>query len=1014
MKSRWLSTLMVLALAVVGLTANVAIAQTTGDIDGTVSDTNNAPLPGASVTLTSPALQGTRTTVSDAAGRYRFPVVPSGTYTVTAAISGFTKAERRNIVVSIGATATVPITLSVSVREEVVVTGEAPVVDTTKTEIGGTISTETLQKLPLGRNFTAVAQNFAGTTVGVWNNNPVVYGATGLENQYIVDGVNTTGIKLGDQGKTVAQEFIQEIEVKTGGYEAEYSRALGGTFNVVTKSGGNEFHGDAFAYYDASSLAGSDKTAADKAAVGQGALVLPKRLDGGADLGGFLMKDRIWFFGAYDGVKRDQDINQRVGYSWATKQVTTIGSSTSDINNNYSGKLTFRLGESNTIAVSVFGDPETFKGRLTDIISDPATQNGTINYGGPDISAKWDGIFGTGFLAQLQYGHHEQKNDQQPDSTGLAIQTARSGYLTFYNPGSGNPLWYNEKYKRDAGTLTATGFFGGNEVKLGVNYEDIKSNFEEQYGGGDIVTDRYSASSGKYSYTRDRYFSQIPLNCVGRIDSTGKVIPGNFGQPGPGNALVPNVQACAGYTPAASVSNPPTTANTGAFLQDSWKIMRNLTLNLGVRYDDQKLKDADGNTSIHVSGEWSPRAGLVWDFMNNGKSKFTASYGRYYTVIPQDIQTRALGNEYTTFAYNYSQGVKNPVTNTNIASYAYVQGGELVQPGLKGMYQDELIGGVEYELFKNWSVGVRGVYKALGRAMEDRCDVYDPRLNLSGYVPAGALTTCSLVNLGDSNDPLQKVSDPSNPACWSGPNSTGTLAGNCETTHLRRYYRGVELNINHRFSNNFYMLANYVYSSLRGSFDGNEFQVNGQQDPNISAGFDYVDFAKNSFGRMALDRKNQFKISGMYSFPFGLSAGGDYHYSSGAPFVVHGYLRPGYYVEGFLLPDRGELGSMPAVWEADLHLEYSFRIGAVSITPIADIFNLLNRQGVTNIDGNFNGAQTLAANTPSNQIGNAAFPNCNASTANYGNSACSTNPNYLKAIAWQNPISVRLGARVSF
>jgi hypothetical protein len=105
---------------------------------------------------------------------------------------------------------------------------------------------------------------------------------------------------------------------------------------------------------------------------------------------------------------------------------------------------------------------------------------------------------------------------------------------------------------------------------------------------------------------------------------------------------------------------------------------------------------------------------------------------------------------------------------------------------------------------------------------------------------------------------------------------------------------------------------------------------------------------------------------------------------------------------------------MPAVWEADLHLEYSFRIGAVSITPIADIFNLLNRQGVTNIDGNFNGAQTLAANTPANQIGNAAFPNCNASTANYGNSACSTNPNYLKAIAWQNPISVRLGARVSF
>ena len=374
----------------------------------------------------------------------------------------------------------------------------------------------------------------------------------------------------------------------------------------------------------------------------------------------------------------------------------------------------------------------------------------------------------------------------------------------------------------------------------------------------------------------------------------------------------------------------------------------------------------------------------MWDFLNNGKSKLTASYGRYYTVIPQDIQTRALGNEYTTFAYNYSQGQRDPIADPNVASYAYVQGGELVQPDLKGMYQDELILGVEYELFKNWSVGVRGVYKALGRVMEDRCDVYDPRLNLAGFVPAGALTTCSLVNLGDSNDPLQKVTDPNNPACVGAPR-TGTLSGNCETTNLHRFYRGVELNVAHRFSNNFYMLANYVYSSLRGSFDGNEFQVNGQQDPNISAGFDYVDFAKNSFGRMALDRKNQFKISGTYAFPFGLTAGGDFHYASGAPFVVHGYLRPGYFVEGFLTPGRGEVGSMPAIWEADLHLEYNLRIGSVTITPMADAFNLLNRQGITNVDGTFNQVD-LASNDPGppdreDQPGD----RCTAANATYSN-----------------------------
>src|SRR5450756_2517373 len=139
-KFRWLSTFLVLTLAVLGLTANVAYSQTTGDIEGTVSDTNGSSLPGASVEIKSPALQGTRMAVTDAAGRFRFPVLPSGSYTLTAALSGFTKVEKTNIRVSLGATATLPITMSVSVKEEIVVTGEAPVIDTTKTVIGATLS----------------------------------------------------------------------------------------------------------------------------------------------------------------------------------------------------------------------------------------------------------------------------------------------------------------------------------------------------------------------------------------------------------------------------------------------------------------------------------------------------------------------------------------------------------------------------------------------------------------------------------------------------------------------------------------------------------------------------------------------------------------------------------------------------------------------------------------------------------------------------------------------------------
>jgi outer membrane receptor protein involved in Fe transport len=627
--------------------------------------------------------------------------------------------------------------------------------------------------------------------------------------------------------------------------------------------------------------------------------------------------------------------------------------------------------------VSAFGDPGTYNGQLADIIAPIATQNGTIDTGATDYTAKWDGIFGTQFLAQLQYGHHEEKNNTNPNSTNLAVRTARSGYLTFYNAGSGYPFWTDEQYKRDAGTLALTGFFGAHEVKFGVNYEDMSSNFAEQYGGGALVQDRYGASSGNYAYSYNRYFAQIPLNCTTAYGPGSTIITGNFGTPGPGNSKVSSVQNCLGYTPYDSLSNTPKTTNIGFFLQDSFKITRSLTLNAGIRYDDQKLKDAAGNTVIHISGEWSPRVGIVWDFTNNGKSKLYANYGRYYTTIPQDIQTRALGNEYTTFAYNYTKGVRNPVTDPSGFGYAYIQGGELTDPNLKGMYSDEVVGGIEYEIFKSWSLGVKGIYKTLGRVVEDRCDLTDPRVNLASYIPAGALTTCALTNL-DGSSPLTSLKDPNDPTCWSsGAINSGTLTGNCAATRPSRYYRGVELDLQHRFSNNFYVLASYVYSKLEGNYDGNEKQSTGQQDPNINADFDYVDLLPNNYGRLYLDRTQQFKLSGMYSFPFGLSAGGNLHLATGAPEIVSGYARAGYFSEAYLTPNRGFLGTMPTVWEADIHLEYALRIGQIAITPMVDVFNLFNRQGVTYINTNFN-ATNVASNNPAHQIGNPANPNCTA------------------------------------
>ncbi|HEY3169742.1 MAG TPA: TonB-dependent receptor, partial [Thermoanaerobaculia bacterium] len=243
------------AVALVGAaTGGLAFAQTTGDITGTVTDTSGAALPGVTCTATSPALQGSRTSVTSNSGSYRIASVPPGTYTVSCAFAGFATAEK-TAYVTLGATATANQTLQISsAKEEIVVTGEAPVVDTSSTTTGSNYSAKVMERLPLGRNYAAVVRLQPGVQEDTGDRQGrglalSVYGSTSAENQFVIDGVNTNSVVRGVQGKIINSEFIQEVEVKTGGYQAEYGRATGGIINVITKSGGNEFHGDVFANY---------------------------------------------------------------------------------------------------------------------------------------------------------------------------------------------------------------------------------------------------------------------------------------------------------------------------------------------------------------------------------------------------------------------------------------------------------------------------------------------------------------------------------------------------------------------------------------------------------------------------------------------------------------------------------------------------------------------------------------------------------------------------------------------
>src|SRR5438105_14045397 len=258
-----------LILAVLSLTVPSALAQTTGTVEGTINDQSGAPLPGVTVELSSPALQGTRTAVTSADGRYRFPSVPPGAYKVTADLAGFGKVQK-NASVTLDATATVNMQLSLSTTAEVTVSGEAPLVDVTQTTTGTNYSAQVIKQLPVDRNYAEIVKSQPGvqTDFGETQGRSLalsIYGSTSAENLFLIDGVNTTNVIKGFQGKDINTEFVQEVEVKTGGYQAEYGRNTGGVINVVTKSGGNEFHGDVFGYYNRTSWRADqtfDRTAA--------------------------------------------------------------------------------------------------------------------------------------------------------------------------------------------------------------------------------------------------------------------------------------------------------------------------------------------------------------------------------------------------------------------------------------------------------------------------------------------------------------------------------------------------------------------------------------------------------------------------------------------------------------------------------------------------------------------------------------------------------------------------------
>jgi len=443
-------------------------------------------------------------------------------------------------------------------------------------------------------------------------------------------------------------------------------------------------------------------------------------------------------------------------------------------------------------------------------------------------------------------------------------------------------------------------------------------------------------------------------------------------------------------TPALNIVNDTPTLAYSAFLQDTWRVSRRVTVNAGLRWDREEIQNFEERTVIDLDDMWAPRAGVVWDFIGDGTSKLFASYGRFYYQFPTDLNFRAYGNDDYLFA---SASNYDPVSLTHDPRTPFAGstntpfGDEPKDENLKGMYQDEYTIGVEKALTPTFVVGLKGNYQRLGEVLEDRCD-------LDYLHPENNGQFCAIINPG-SSERYARGDFPCNNFTNERPDASAFDAvcnenGAPPIGRASRIYRGIELTARQSFQERLWVQASYIYSSLRGNYDGAARLADGQADPGVNADFDYFQFyASNAYGKLYLDRPHSVQLGVTYRAPFGLTAGLSTYVRSGPPRNKMEYFN--FYDRNVFGVPRGTAGRAETQYEANLSLAYEFKTGPLTITPRVYVYNVLNRQGEVRVEDAFNPDGSFDVDGDAVQ-----------------------HPNYGKILERQGPRLFRVAMKVSF
>jgi outer membrane receptor protein involved in Fe transport len=1013
-----------LCLLVLGLGLGAGAQEQGGSIQGVVKDAQGGVLPGVAVEARSSRNAGVVTSVTDTSGVFRFPALPPGAYEFTATLAGFSPAKSSATIV-LGQTLKVDLTLKVGgMTDTIQVTGEAPLIDTKANATTATISDKMIETMPKGRGLISLLTQIPGTnnenagTAGSRAGGLMIDGATGSENRYLIDGVDRTNARTGTGSaitgtEIIQQDFVEQVQVKQSGYNAEYQAALGGVVSVITKSGTNDFHGSAGGYLTNFSWSGDPRAslrAVPTDASRSEYITIPKdtnfdtnyQVDPVFTLGGPILRDKAWFFVGYG----PQYWRQERTVTWRTPGTFTP-TQTFDIGNPYQRALNYNIRAQVTskLSLRVTGYNERLQGALglpavepdgtstanaatwnpRSLIRSDAKSDGYSAIADFTVSNAlfWNTTASTfrsdTFSAGGDY-NHDIRRTFTTTNVGQAGVPANLQQISNFADGAANTFNAQDQYTRSKVSTDLTWFKrakGDHAIKFGVLYERIgnvanlgqqNTNINLNWGS------TYATLSGGTARGLYGYFTAFRQYTGGDIKET----------------------------------------NLSFFVQDQWTVNNKLTLNYGLRVEREVIpsyKPENPGIEFGWGDKLAPRLGFAYDIKGDGKLKAFGSFGVYYDNMKLEMPRGAWGGDHW-IDYVYTLDTPNwpSITCSDINGGRTCTGGTFIEqndrrhvsnnpasnetdPNLKPSQKREFTLGLERELSSAVSVGFRYAHKSWAETVDD-IGVQVPGVGEVFYI--------------------------ANPGVGIGTQRFG--AGFPEVPRVKNKYDGVELVLRKRYSNNWQATASFLYSRQWGNYNGlasgEPPDASGNRTaPNVSRYYDglymsYDERGNEVLGLLPTDRPIQLKAQGSYSFKFGTSVGLNVFGMSGLPYTSYvTYQSVPVYYKG-----RNDLGRVPFLTQTDLNLLHDIKIkGQSKLQLQLTVLNLLDQDTVTSKSGvAYRDALVIPGATPQAAFFQAGGFDTAAIQASRLPASGRPGPLYGLANGYQSARSVRMAARFSF